>query len=213
MLVSNIIKRVRDIAGDADVLQFTDETLIDWINDGMRQCAIDNGLLQKRATQNTVINQTDYDLPTDILKLHSVKFDSAKLPIRTLEEYDKVGPYDSTSSGTPVGAYVWAGKLTLYPKPDRAKSLVIDYIYAPAEITTNGQTPGIPESYHSRLVDYCLAMVAQQDDDMNRYQLKMQEFTTGVSNLKDLPEYQDDLYPSISVSVRDMGHDWEEGMY
>lgn len=213
MLVSDIISRVRNIAGDTNVLQFTDASIIQWINDGMRQCAIDNGLLQKRGTQNTVVDQTDYNLPADILRLHSVKYDGNKLPIRTLEEYDKVGPFDPTSNGTPVGCYVWAAKLTLFPKPDAIKVLIIDYIYTPAEVTVAGDTPGIPASYHSRLVDYCLAQVAQQDDDLNRYQLKMQEFSTGVSALKDLPEYEDDLYSSISVSVRDMGHDWEEGMY
>lgn len=213
MLVSDIISRVRNIAGDINVLQFTDATVIQWINDGMRQCAIDNGLLQKRGTQNTVVDQTDYNLPADILRLHSVKYDGNKLPIRTLEEYDKIGSFDDTGSGTPVGCYVWAAKLTLFPKPDAIKVLIIDYIYSPVEVTVAGDTPGIPASYHSRLVDYCLAQVAQQDGDLNLYQLKMQEFSTGVSALKDLPEYEDDLYPSMSISVRDMGHDWEEGMY
>ncbi len=211
MLVSDIISRVRTIAGDINVLQFTDASLIQWINDGVRQCAIDNGLLQKRGTQNTVVGQVDYNLPADILRLHSVKYDNVKIPVRTLEEYDKLGPYN-TDKGTPVGCYVWAGKLTLFPSPDAIKVLVIDYIYSPVAVAVAGDTPAIPESYHSRLVDYCLAQVAQQDDDMNRYQIKMQEFETGVSNLKDQAEHEDDLYPSISVSVRDMGHDWEEGM-
>lgn len=212
MKVQDIITRVRNIAGDIDVLQFTNDQLVDWINDGVRECAVQNNLLQKRATQNLVVGTTDYNLPADILKLHSVKIDGEKIRIQTLEEFDQF-TRDSTNTGMPIAAYVWAGKLTLWPKPNTVKPLIIDYTYDPVLLTVANiatDTPDLPVGYHARLVDYCLAQVAQQDDDMPRYQLKMQEFATGVQTLKDIPEWQDDLYPSISVSPRDMGTGWGE---
>lgn len=216
MLVADIIKRVRNMAGDTNVLQFTDSMLLDWINDGIRECALNNNLLQKRATSNTVIGTSKYSLPTDILKLHSATFEGSKLRVETLQEWQEVHEGDSaTSTGLPQTAYIWAGELTLSPTPDRVGSLVLNYTYDPAVITMAAgppvvftpTTPGLPVGYHSRLVDYCLAQVAQQDGDMNLYLQKMQEFETGVTKLKDQSETEDDVYPYISVSARDMGTD------
>ena len=182
MIVSDVITRVRNVSGDLNSLQFTDATVFNWINDGIRECAVQNNLLQKRATSSTIVGTPDYNLPTDILKLHSVKFDEQRLQVLTLQEFEE--QYGSstmvTTNGTPVVCYVWADKLTLYPKPSAVKSLVIDYIYDPALITAGANALPLPVGYHSRLVDYCLAQVAQQDDDLNRYSVKMQEFKTGV---------------------------------
>jgi hypothetical protein len=213
MIVADIIKRVRDIAGDTDVLQFTDATLRDWINEGMRQCAIDNDLSQKTITQNTVVGTGSYSLPTDIVKIHSIKYDNEKLPILTKEEFDEQYTTDGTDRGRPVNGVIWAGNLELYPVPDGVKPLRIDYVAQPTEVADNNATPAIPTSYHGRLVDFCLAMVAQQDSDINLYQLKMDEFRSGVQSLKDEHNIATDEYPSISVSARDMGNFYEEGVY
>ena len=212
MKVQDIITRVRNIAGDTNTLQFTDAQVLDWINDGVRECAIQNNLLQKRATSTVTSGTAAYALPVDILKLHSVRYDGAKLSVKTLQEFEDLVSGTDTSNGTPQYCYVWAGFINLYPAPDNSTSvMVVDYSYDPAtlliaDVATD--TPALPVGYHARLVDYCLAQVAQQDDDLNRYQMKMQEFTTGVQNLKDLPEWENDLYPSISISPRDMGEEY-----
>lgn len=211
MKVEDVINRVRTSAGDMSALQFTNDQVLAWINDGIRECAVDNNLLQKRGSQNSVVGQGDYALPSDILKLHSIKYDNEKLRFLTLEEFDQyysgVGT-STTDVGTPQVAYVWAGVLKLFPVPQDVKQIIIDYLYdAPVHLIANIATDevGLPVGYHSRIVDYCLAQVAQQDDDIERYLAKMQEFKTGVQQLKDQPESTYDLYPSISVSERDSG--------
>lgn len=207
MKASDIISRVRTIAGDIAVNQFTDQNIIDWINDAQRECVTDNLLLQKTATQNTINGTAGYTLPPDILKLHSIKYDNSKLRVVTQEEFDESWSDDGTIKGTPTIANLWAGTLNLYPTPDSVKQLQILYIRSPVDtsIANQGNELELPVLYHRRIVDYCLAMVAEQDDDMARYQAKMQEFKTGVANIKDHPESTVDLYPSISVDVRDMG--------
>lgn len=213
MLLADVIARVRVVAGDTNVLQYQDQDILNWVNDGVRECALQNNLLQKRASQSTTIGLADYDLPSDILKLHSVKFDDIKLQVLTLEEWNEQYNPAVDGTGTPIVCYVWAGKLTLYPTPESAKTLVIDYLYDPpfTDIGDIGATEvPLPVGYHQRIVDYCLAQVAQLDDDLQRYQLKMQEFLTGVQNLKDQPEWQYDLYPHMSVSSGDMGMGYYE---
>lgn len=222
MLVSDIIGRVRRTVGDITVYQATDAAMLSWIVDGIRECAIANNLLQKTATQNLVVGTNEYTLPVDIIKLHSVWVDSVKLRMMTLQEWEELNAGDlaitnDTASGTPYQAYVWANKLAVWPKPDVVKPLKINYIYDPVEneatIATNTELSSIlPISYQNRLISYCLAQVALQDDDVAKYQLHMQEFTTGVQNLMEQSKQEEDLYPTISISSRDMGG-YEYGEY
>lgn len=207
MRYTDVTQRVRRAAGDDASLQFSDSDILNWINDAVTQCAVDNNLLQKTASSNLVVGQVDYSLPVDILKLHSIKIDNLKLPIKTLEEFDNLVASDGSESGTPRYAFVWASKLTVFPAPDGVKTLRVDYTYNPAAGSSASSTDELPlpVGYHRRVVDYCLAQVAEQDDDYARYQIKMQEFETGVAKLQDQHETQHDLYPGISVSPEDFG--------
>lgn len=205
MLVSDIVTRVRAIAGDSNSVQFTDATIITWLNDAQKIAAEKNQLLQKTASSNTVVGTSTYNLPADILKLHSVWYDGAKLPVYTFKEAEERANLADTSVGSPTFCYVWAGVLNLFPVPSRVVALKINYTQYPAELTLVSETPGLPVIYHQRLVDYCLAQVAQQDDNEQLYQLKMSEFNGGVSELKDVPEWENDQYPMITVGDRDRG--------
>ena len=217
MNVSDVARRVREAAGDTAVLQFTNSTLTDWINDGVRECIIENSLLQARASQNLVVGTSDYTLPTDIFKLHSVTVDGFKLEVLTLEQWQErnAGEFSiPTPSGSPFVCYVYAGVLTIWPKPDKVLPLVINYsklptstVYTePAGVPTwTPNTFSIPEQYHNRIVTYCLAQVALQDDLYDKYQALMDQFKTGVIALDHAAKTEEDLYPFISVSSRDQG--------
>lgn len=210
MKLTDVISRVRDIAGDRDALQFSDPQVVNWINDGVVECALANDLLQKRASSFTDEGQSDYLMPTDILKLHTVRYDGVKLKALSLEEVDKYFPesVEGTEEGKPSYYYIWAGNLTLKPVPNEVKTLVLDYIFVPPVLSGDNldvELP-LPVGYHGRIVDYCLAQVAQQDDDIERYNAKMEEFHTGVRQMRDKAENNDDVYPFITVSERDT--DW-----
>jgi hypothetical protein len=217
MKVGDIKRRVRDSAGDTAVLQFTDATLNDWLNDGIRECVIENSLLQNIANSTTVIDQGDYGLPANIFKIHSVRVNKLKLRMLTLEEWEEVNANEvnaDPASGQPTMAYIYAGTLNLYPVPSEEVDLQIFYTKMPPTISygSGGNawedlSIAIPEEFHSRLVTYCLAQVALQDDDYNKYAALMGEFKTGVIDLKHVKDQQEDLYPFISVATRDEGDD------
>lgn len=207
MLVSEITTRVRNIAGDTNVLQFTDAMVIDWINDGVRECALQNLLLQKSASQSTAVGVGNVALPADIMKMHSVSFNGSQLKGLTLQEFEQQFSDGADDQADPAVYYVWAAVLNLYPVPSSVGSVRINYIRQPIVVANPADTPDLPVGYHARLVDYCLAQVAQQDGDANLYQVKMQEFVTGVQSLKDHPEYDYDQYPSMAVADRDSGLD------
>lgn len=208
---SEVIRRVRQIAGDLAVLQFTDAILADWINDGVRECVIENNLLQKTASSNTVIGTSTYTLPVDILKLYSVQVNNEKLRVLNYSEFEQMGagaPAGNQTNGAPNIAYVWAGVLNLFPPPDTVVSLKINYISEPVDwdgTNPTNTTPPIPSSYHLRVVTYCLAQVALQDEDVNKYNQFMTMFQSGVINLSNQINQEEDIYPSMAVSARDMG--------
>lgn len=207
MLVSDIITRVRVAIGDNESISVSDADIMRWINDAMREVAASNQLLQVTGVQNTIVGTEGYALPSapTLLKLHSVRYDKLKLPIYTrAEAEDRLG-IDGTTKGSPSVAWVWSNKINLWPIPDSVKELEINYTRQPTDVTAVGNTPDLPVQYHRRLVDYCLAQVAEMDDDMARYQLKMQEFETGVQKIKDVPDWEDDYYSYISAASRDMG--------
>jgi hypothetical protein len=218
MQVADVVRRVRESAGDIAVLQFSNAVLTDWINDAIRECVIENNLLQARATTSTVASQADYTLPTDIFKLHSVVLEGYKLEVLTLEQWQErnaSGSGATIPTGASFNCYIYAGVLTLFPTPDKVMSMQVNYIKHPAKITYNSGSSTwdindlpIPEHYHNRIVTYCLAQVAMQDDDYDKYQALMTEFRTGVVDLKKAKDQEDDLYPFISVSSRDMGDAW-----
>lgn len=214
MKVEDVVKRVRSSAGDLTALQFDNSTLLDWINDGVRECVIENNLLQARARSRTSVGRDNYNLPDNIFKIHSVTVDGMKLEVLTLEQWEERNASESGQKGgnnEPFQCYIFAGVLTLWPPPATEKELVINYTKMPPSIKYNESPEGfvpcdlpIPEAFHNRIVTYCLAQVAFQDDDFVRYQSLMLEFTTGMRDLKNIDQTED-LYPFISVSSRDMG--------
>lgn len=213
MQMQDIVRRVRDLAGDSGALQFTNATLTDWVNDAVLECAEENSLLQKTAATSTVAGQHQYDLPADIYKIYSINVDNQSIRLMTLQEFKALNSTSTVDQGTPNQAYIWSGKLFLSPTPNQVLPLRIDYIYNPVlavytndlDVAWKEWVPAIPSSYHRRLVSYCLAMVAYQDDNQERGDLLMSQFKTGVIDQKNLGTTEDDLYSFISVSPRDMG--------
>jgi hypothetical protein len=214
MLCSEIVRRVRQSIGDLAVLQVEKQTLTDWINDAVRECVISNSLLQARGVSETVAEQDTYVLPSDIFKIYSVLVDNIKIQLLTLQEWEEyfsgVDSPSSTRGFVPTHAYSFAGALTLWPTPAEVKPLVINYSKMPTTITYSSEpeawspnSPPIPAAYHNRIVTYCLAQVAMQDDDVEKYAALMQMFATGVVDLNHIKDPEDSLYPFMSVSDRD----------
>jgi uncharacterized protein YaiE (UPF0345 family) len=219
MFYADLFRRVRNIAGDTSVLQVTQAMLYDWVNDCVREIVVSESLLQKTATSVLVINQQEYTLPTDILKLYSVMVNEEKIRVYTHQEWEELSAgyndgLSMTIKGMPNQCFVWAGKLNLYPPPDTAWNLKVNYIRQPVDAVIgdtdeDADSPDLPDMYHLRIVTYCLAQVALLDEDTYRYNGLMADFRNGVLDLTHNQKQEEDLYPFMSVASRDMGHDVE----
>jgi hypothetical protein len=207
MLVSEIATRVKRQFGDEAGAQIEDADIIRWVNDAMLDIARNNNLLQISATTATTAGTAEYTLPTDILSLRAIKYKNVKLNGLSMEDFDQMLIDSTTTTGTPQAYYIYARKVTLYPAPSSSGStdLKIYYNRVPTQVTLVSDTPEIPIQYHTRIVEYCIAQAAELDDNLAQYQIKMGQFQAGINNLKDdNTGEEDDYYPFISSSVRDM---------
>lgn len=109
--------------------------------------------------QTTIVqNQTDYVLPTDLLKLNRVSIDldtATPIPnfqlIRpiTMNEAAKYG----NITGTPEAYVLTKNKITMYPCPSQSGAIMrLYYTYQVAAMTSDSDTPDCPEIYHEMIV-------------------------------------------------------------
>ena len=208
MLVSEIATRVKRQFGDEAGAQITDADIMRWINDAQREIAANNDLLQATATSNIVAGTDQYNLPTDVLTLRSVRYNGRRLALMTADEAANYVNQDTAkSSGEPTAYSLWGLKIDLYPTPAAALvgGLSVAYTKIPTQVTALGDTPELPQQYHGRIVEYCLAQAHELDDNMESYQAKMNQFQDGMDRMKGMDAPDQIVYGGISTSIADAG--------
>lgn len=206
MLVSEIATRVKRQFGDEAGAQITDADIIRWVNDAQRDIAVSNNLLQVVASAPTVAGTSEYTLPVDVLTIRNVYSGTTRLRAVSFEDAVEQHLEESTATGEPQQYWIFANKFNLYPTPSAAGTIKFYYTKQPTEITATSQTPELPQQYHNRIVEYCLAQAYELDDNQESYRQKIQQFQDNVDRLKDNAEWApQNVYPSITVSAADYG--------
>jgi len=209
MNVGDIQTRVKRAFGDESGVQVTDADIIRWINDGQRQIVLQNeGLFEKTVTTDTVINQSQYDVPTDMLTLLQVSFKSddgltyPKLRGLSLNEFNEyIEPY-SSQTGTPLAFTVYEKKIRLFPIPDKVVSAGIKVFYnrAPVEVSLVTDVPEIDVLYHESLVKYCMLQAYEMDENLEAATFKGQQVVADINLLRGKDTWKEQgVYPSITV--------------
>lgn len=212
MIGSDIATRVKRAFGDESSAQIQDADIIRWINDALREIAWSNDILQVRATAATVSNQAEYTLPTNVLRLRSVKYQGLPLKGISLQEADSIlGNYDdplNVPTGIPTTFWVFAQSLRLYPTPATGggADLTLYYTRTPNDLVTLADTPDIPVQYHNRIVEYCLTQAYELDDNYNAAQIKASQFQNGLERSRGEADFvPQDFYPGITSLPGDYG--------
>jgi hypothetical protein len=212
MNVVDIKKRVKRQFGDESGVQLTDEDIVRWINDAMREIATQNdNILETVATAAITSGTSEYSLPEDILKLHTIRYDDKKLDVLTLQEaeqsiiaYEQSGNYQS---GTPVLAWIYANRVVLYPTPNTSGGslLKIYYTRLPVEVALDADIPEFHVKYHPRIVEFVLQQAYEMDEDWAASGNKSAQFVSGLNTLKDSDSWvEQNTYPTILILPEDM---------
>jgi len=211
MIVLDVATRVRRQFGDDYKTRISDADIFRWINDAQREIAVENRLLQKNVTLPLVGGTPKYAIFADILTLHSITYFGVLLEGYQLKEFQALNEDSNAEvTGIPTCFTVWAGQFWFWPYPPVGQDdhdVVVFYTRTPVDVTAltgAGGAIDLPQMYHNRLTEYCLAMASEMDEDREGYALKMQEFKVGVQNVADDSQMlKQDEYAGITVSPDD----------
>jgi hypothetical protein len=204
--VQNILDRTKRQFGDTAGVIITSAAIFDWINDAAKEIVVDNDLLKVKASSITVINQSNYGFPSDLLRFHSLSYDGNPLTEISLQEARKLLNGLDDPAAFPIGVpqqfWQYGNEVFLYPSPNAARNLIIYYNRMPVAVDDVADIPELPARYDNRYVEYCLAQAAELDDDSSKAELKMGQFQDGLERARD-EDLSSGLYPHMGVPLAD----------
>lgn len=210
MNVQEVVTRVKRQFGDEAGVQISDQDIIRWINDAQEEIGRTNeGLMETTGSTDTVLDQSEYDMPADFSVLRSLRYKGYRLKPLSLAEFNEYldGFAEPTiASGTPEVFTVWENKITLFPKPNESitDGLTILYIKHPAAVANLADSLSLPQKYHNSIVTYCLQQAYEMDEDFQKAQLKEGKFNKDMMQLNDQNKWiSQEFYPRITVLPED----------
>ena len=116
----------------------------------------------------TVTNQSDYTTPANVLHYLRVEYNNATLkrigkPERDAMEFRTYG--GTFSAGNPEFYLQFGDLITFHPVPNAAKTVNIDHVKRPAEITTASTQFTVPEQFQFYVKDYAVYRCLSKDGD------------------------------------------------
>ena len=151
-------------------------------------------------TQVLVAGQTRYTIPTDA---QSVDYDTfriskddalavAGITLRILDYKEYTQKYIEQETTTGVGAvpiYVFRSpdnNYGLFPYPDKAYELKLEYYKKPTALSAHGDVPTIPEQYRQVIVDGATAYAYQYRGEAQQYGINFARFEDGIKQMQTL---------------------------
>lgn len=169
-----------------------DETLIDsWVNEAYEQILIRTRCKISSADISLTTDEPDYELSTSIMRIvrANISGETRLLEYLNADELARMRLGASTS-GTPTRYTVEGGNLLrLYPTPDSALTLQIDYVPRPSALTSSSDVPSsVPTEFHKLIEWYALAEGADYDDDgsSGMGELYRAKYEQGIAEMKKL---------------------------
>lgn len=138
-----------------------------------------------------VLRKVFYSLPSDLDRIVDVRQarTSVRLGAIDIRTFDQYLP-DPTATGDPYNYYlagmdtsnVW--QIGLYPIPTTAENIQLRYLKTPADLSSDSDTPVIPEKYHDILVYGALYMFGHPYIDDTRFESALQRYTDLLNEMK-----------------------------
>lgn len=192
----------------------SDDPLYDQIPDIINEAihyldtASPDGWPWMRTTLNTTITIGSYTFSqlsgttSTIAKVLSAKVKDGDtwqiLRFRNQDEIDQLYPTDDT--GLPESYTVDGGKIGVYPPPDGSYSLQARVIFSENDLSGNTDSPTLPASFHTGIVDAALLIAYQALADDRRVALQEQRVIATIQRMR---TYGIQYDPSPTIRVRE----------
>jgi len=209
--------RVKRQFGDDAGVQIQDADIVRWVNDAQREIANNNDdLLQQTAQTPVAEGISAYDLPVDCRLLRQVKYNGLHLKgmgLNDFNEYiDGLDNPQNYSQGNPLVYNVWQSQFTVFPTPSLASTVSngsatyfkIYYLRNTVDVVNDTDNLEFANGYHNHIVEYCLRMAYELDENWGASQQLNTRFQQGINGLKERDNWPvREVYPSITVKAED----------
>ncbi len=164
MTLSDLTSLMLSWLDDPGAGYFTPAVTLPFLNNAQKEVAkrlVAKGQNYYIKCQETtlVVNQGLYQLPTDFRKEHRLEIITAGTypnetrcivaPI-TMNQQDM----NPAHTGTPDSYFLKKNVISLFPVPDAALTLRMNYSYRIADMVNGSDTPDVPEDYHELIAIY-----------------------------------------------------------
>lgn len=198
-----MIVAVQTLFGDTSEAQITKPFIITQLNAGQIDIARKTKCLPARKETDTVIGQSDYEVPDDFIQIESVEIEGRTIPhlsMQTLDEYDRTRSQNGNGS---VRSYFTKGRtIFLSPPPNKAivKGLDIWYLKRPKDLTDDNQISDLPVTMHDDVVLFALTRCKELDEEFEQAMSIKRDYFERINEGKDeiYDEYADS-YPSVRL--------------
>ena len=186
LLASNIVTQVRANISEPTAGFWTDEQIVQWINDGIRDIVKRTGCFQAIEAIDLVSGQVEYSITTanytTILAVHYIDVNGNTNGLE-LSSPIMVGRAEDVEE--PEYWYDWAGKIGVFPAvPTRTTETINVYLIpTPALIISSDAIP-TPEPYDTALSIYVTAKAWAKDRQSAKYAQAMQVYEAEMTRLK-----------------------------
>ena len=151
-------------------------------------------------SQTLVAGQTRYTIPADS---QSVDYDTFRISkddtlavngitLRIMDYKEYTQKYIEQETTTGVGAvpiYVFRSpdnNYGLFPYPDKAYELKLEYYKKPTALSAHGDVPTIPEQYRQVIVDGATAYAYQYRGEAQQYGINFSRFEDGIKQMQSI---------------------------
>lgn len=153
---------------DPDAGYFTRPQVRVWLNNAQREVQklveqAFEGHFTKCVETTTVINQREYELPSDFKRLTRLELvlSGSTFPTQDVAILQKITPNQQdvlARQGQPQGYYFKGSQLILVPVPDTVKTLRMEYIYRLTDLSADADVSLVPDEFHE-----FIALLAARD--------------------------------------------------
>jgi hypothetical protein len=187
MSPSELLTHIRSLSYDADETLMADSEVYTLMSLAELEIAKETGCTEATTTDTSVIDQREYDFPTDALRIISVYYDSVKLKkiiYDQIEFIEGISYGGSSQSGDAVYYYEFAKKIGLSPIPDSAKTIKYLYIKIPTTLSSTSTEFTIPDVYIQTITHFCLHKMFMKDQQKGEADREYQLWLQGLENIK-----------------------------
>lgn len=210
-----VLADVRSRLDESTGRQWTDEELLRWINDGLRDVARRAEVLQSVEDISAVQSTQQYDMPERTIRVHRVEWrpeGSTQVYPLIYQDFHNMDSVwvasQETSIGYPLYYTMWGYppslKIVLYPTPSMNGVVKVYFYTLPTPLATDGSDADtdldLPTGWEDLIALYCEYVAFRKDADP-RWQESKSLYEESLGDLMDVTRRWTDQSGSIATET------------